>query len=105
VCQNDQTDEFDDLCSDVPISEGDDKFGRQIIIVFCIKCNCVLNKEIHGGNVDIVDILYGGVICRTYGNYGSAEFDPQGSEFYEFYLCDNCLRIGRHSGTIDQFNS
>lgn len=36
--------------------------------------------------------LNDGIVCRSYGNYGSTKFDPDsGREFIQFALCDQCL--------------
>ena len=51
----------------------------------CIACNSKL--EI------INEILYDGVWCTSYGNFGSKEFDPCCIDnFLEFVVCDECLK-------------
>jgi len=32
-----------------------------------------------------------GVVCKTYGNYGSGVYDSFTEEYLEFNLCDSCL--------------
>ena len=36
-----------------------------------------------------------GVVCRTYGNYGSTAFDSIGGEELIFFVCDDCLTTRR----------
>lgn len=43
--------------------------------------------------MDSWHVAYGGIICRSRGNFGSTIFDPMTSdEFLEFYLCDKCVK-------------
>ncbi len=55
----------------------------------CIRCNCALIP------VNPEDRLsrqsYDGVVCTTYGNYGSRLFDSFDGSYLVFSLCDACL--------------
>lgn len=65
----------------------------------CIICDKVIEIEQVFDNqasdlVSHVGIIYGALICRTTGNYGSRVYDSMNSnEFLEFYVCDTCAIV------------
>lgn len=62
---------------------------------FCISCDKTLEKDPHGSDFtgqDVIPSIYGAVIFRGTGNYGSTVYDPMdGGHFLEVYLCDECI--------------
>jgi hypothetical protein len=55
----------------------------------CFDCGKELEKCEHG-------IIYGGLWCRSYGNYGSTLYDPLSdfsNEYLEFVICDDCMKL------------
>lgn len=68
--------------------------GRGYQSVNCILCNLPLRAEKGIGETDTIGVVYDGVVCRTFGNYGSSVYDPHMvtyAEHLEFYICDGCI--------------
>jgi hypothetical protein len=62
----------------------------------CIKCHKTLDEigENHPG---------GGIVCHSYGNYGSTVFDSVfGEEHLVFFICDGCLEASREHILVKQ---
>jgi hypothetical protein len=68
-------------------------------------CNCLLCGQKLEGELgldkfgEVITPLYGGVVWRTTGNYGSAVYDvmpSDGAEFIEAYICDLCMQKKAH---------
>jgi hypothetical protein len=61
--------------------------------VKCIICFKKLTREHYDEKpTDTITPVYDGLVCRSYGNYGSRLYDPMvGKEFLEFYICDKCM--------------
>jgi hypothetical protein len=63
--------------------------------VKCIICEKELEKDVTLGDVkptDIIEPIYDGLSCRSYGNYGSQVYDPMADgQFLLFYICDDCM--------------
>ncbi|MCK5613410.1 hypothetical protein KAR91_66685 [Candidatus Pacearchaeota archaeon] len=64
------------------------------------KCICFgCGKELEMESVDnpaTISTVYGGLIFRSFGNYGSTSFDPvsksyKGDELLQIVLCDDCV--------------
>lgn len=54
-----------------------------------------MGKSKKTDNTDVIPALSEGIVCRSWGNYGSSVYDPfplQFEEFLEFYICDECLK-------------
>lgn len=72
----------------------DDVINAQTV---CLCCHKPMEYENIGGTErkhNHIGIVYDGVICRTYGNFGSTTFDPSPGEdlqFIEFVICDDCF--------------
>jgi uncharacterized protein YlaI len=67
---------------------------HKTVQVECLICNKKLNKDQSTEEpTNSIGAVYEGLVCRTYGNYGSALYDPIATieEFLEFYVCDECI--------------
>lgn len=67
----------------------------------CIKCGCTLtrvNPEYEGQPND-------GIMCSSYGNYGSTVFDPMDMSFLAFNICDGCVKLLAKQGRLYQTRS
>jgi hypothetical protein len=65
-------------------------------VMHCIKCQKTLDKieENHPG---------GGIVCHSYGNYGSTVFDSVfGEEYLVFFICDECLKASKEDILVKQ---
>lgn len=56
--------------------------------VQCVRCNTELDNVLAS---DDGFQPMGGLAFRTYGHYGSTEFDPMDGSYIEIVLCDICL--------------
>ena len=79
-------------------------------MINCFKCNkeleieshCLLQDRPNGLGIGIV---YGGLICRCRGNYGSTIFDPfpgDKLQWFDIYVCDSCMMetVKRFEGMV-----
>ena len=58
----------------------------------CIKCHRELEHwDVYAEEEQQMHPI-GGTVFRTYGNYGSAVFDPMDATYLEISVCDECLR-------------
>lgn len=67
--------------------------------VNCICCNILLEIDEPGDPVNIFPV-YGGLIFRSTGNYGSTVFDPmvlKNKEMLQIIICDQCIRKKKRS--------
>lgn len=55
----------------------------------CIHCGKELDG--YGPEGSVTAQPSKGVMCTTYGNYGSTVFDPMDKHFLAFNICDTCL--------------
>jgi predicted nucleic acid-binding Zn ribbon protein len=67
-------------------------------IVECVVCGQKLTMDedvdpiTRGFDGKCCNIVYGGVVCEAYGNYGSTVFDPMGRQpNLSFVICDACF--------------
>lgn len=67
--------------------------------VECICCNILLEIDEPGDPMNIFPV-YGGLIFRSTGNYGSVAFDPivlKNKEMLQIIICDHCIRKKKRS--------
>jgi hypothetical protein len=64
----------------------------------CIICGKELSG--YGDPEEVVAQPDNGVMCTTYGNYGSTVFDPMDGSFLAFNICDDCLVEAGEKGTL-----
>lgn len=62
----------------------------------CLVCGAIVGTSGVSNNYDshcwgMTTTGPGALLCRTTGNYGSTIFDPEGSEFIDFVVCDDCM--------------
>ena len=57
----------------------------------CIVCSRPCEVLWEGAKGDNIPAMHDGVVCFSYGNYGSTVFDPMGGTCLRFALCDGCL--------------
>ena len=58
----------------------------------CICCDKKLDAELSDNPV-VISPVYGGIIFRSTGNYGSSIFDPiTEEEILQIVICDDCIR-------------
>lgn len=59
-------------------------------------CRCVVcNKNLRNLAFDFCDEGFqpsDGLAFKTYGHYGSCEFDPMDGSYLEVVICDDCVR-------------
>jgi hypothetical protein len=63
-------------------------------MIKCIICKKWLKTEREDNDDRCTSIfpVYDGVLCRSYGNFGSTLYDPMhGGDFLQFAICDKCL--------------
>lgn len=65
----------------------------------CIICGKELESVIMQDSDELEAQPHGGVMCQTYGNYGSTVFDPFNG-MLAFNICDNCLVEAGEKGRV-----
>lgn len=68
---------------------------RRFDEVNCFCCGRILEAEQSDNPMDIYPV-YGALVFRSYGNYGSTVFDPvpprKGTELIQITVCDGCIK-------------
>lgn len=62
----------------------------------CLKCGAVLTRV----TPDYEGQPNDGIMCQSYGNYGSTVFDPMDGSYLAFNLCDPCVKRAGRQGRI-----
>lgn len=69
----------------------------------CLHCRKALKPAWPGDEDEDSLQPSGGLICRSYGNYGSRLYDPPGTglrEWLEFLVCDDCMTAAAKAGLV-----
>ncbi len=78
----------------------------EYVEVNCFCCERGLDVEPSGDNPMVIYPVYGALVFRSYGNYGSTVFDPvpprKGAELIQITICDNCIRA--RSGRVTRLH-
>lgn len=62
----------------------------------CLDCG----NELRNVQADCDNQPEGGTAFKTYGHYGSTEFDPEDGQYLEINICTRCLARAYHQGRI-----
>lgn len=62
----------------------------------CLACG----RELEPVDAEAENQPYEGVVCKTWGQYGSTEYDSMDGHFLEFNICDPCLRAAGERGHV-----
>ena len=62
----------------------------------CLKCGATLTRS----SRDYEGQPNDGIMCQSYGNYGSTVFDPMDGSYLAFNLCDPCVKRAAKQGRL-----
>lgn len=62
----------------------------------CIKCGATLTRV----TSDYEGQPNDGIMCTSYGNYGSTVFDPMDGSYLAFNICDPCVKRAAKQGRL-----
>lgn len=57
----------------------------------CVRCDKICQVPFGIQPSLAIPAVHDAIVCRSYGNYGSREYDADSGEMLQFILCDECL--------------